>query len=99
MSFAYRKVTRKPALTPKRERKKNRLLWAKEKQSWHVDGWMKVIFSVESMNPHWPRRFCCYSNETYKLPEENKFHRSFIGCCMSAKGLAEIAIITSTGLH
>ena len=35
------KAKRKPSLTPKQ--KKTRLQWAKEKQSWTVDDWMKVI--------------------------------------------------------
>lgn len=34
------------ALTPKQ--KKIRLQWAKEKQSWSVGDWMKLIFSDES---------------------------------------------------
>uniref|UniRef100_A0A3Q2UHF8 Transposase Tc1-like domain-containing protein n=1 Tax=Fundulus heteroclitus TaxID=8078 RepID=A0A3Q2UHF8_FUNHE len=42
MGFTYRKAKRKPSLTPKQ--KKTRLQWAKEKQSWTVDEWMKVIF-------------------------------------------------------
>ena len=46
MRFTYRKAKRKPALTPKQ--KKTRLQWAKEKQSWSVDDWMKVKFSDES---------------------------------------------------
>uniref|UniRef100_A0A4W6BIB5 Transposase Tc1-like domain-containing protein n=1 Tax=Lates calcarifer TaxID=8187 RepID=A0A4W6BIB5_LATCA len=46
MGFTYRKAKRKPSLTPKQ--KKTRLQWAKEKQLWTVDDWMKVIFSDES---------------------------------------------------
>uniref|UniRef100_A0A3P9N3W9 Transposase Tc1-like domain-containing protein n=1 Tax=Poecilia reticulata TaxID=8081 RepID=A0A3P9N3W9_POERE len=46
MGFQYRKAKRKPALTPKHKR--TRLQWAKERQSWTVDDWMKVIFSDES---------------------------------------------------
>ena len=36
MRFAYRKAKRKPVLTPK------------QKQSWSVDDWKKVIFGDES---------------------------------------------------
>lgn len=36
----------KQALTPKQKR--TRLHWAKEKHSWYVDDWMKVIFIDES---------------------------------------------------
>uniref|UniRef100_A0A3B1IMH6 Transposase Tc1-like domain-containing protein n=1 Tax=Astyanax mexicanus TaxID=7994 RepID=A0A3B1IMH6_ASTMX len=46
MGFQYRKAKRKPSLTPKHKR--TRLQWAKERQSWTVDDWMKVIFSDES---------------------------------------------------
>uniref|UniRef100_A0A3B5QR73 Transposase Tc1-like domain-containing protein n=1 Tax=Xiphophorus maculatus TaxID=8083 RepID=A0A3B5QR73_XIPMA len=46
MGFQYRKAKRKPALTPKHKR--TRLQWAKERQSWTVDDWMKVVFSDES---------------------------------------------------
>uniref|UniRef100_A0A672Q5G6 Transposase Tc1-like domain-containing protein n=1 Tax=Sinocyclocheilus grahami TaxID=75366 RepID=A0A672Q5G6_SINGR len=46
MGFTYRKAKRKPALTPKQ--KTTRLQWSKEKQSWSVHDWMKVIFSDES---------------------------------------------------
>uniref|UniRef100_A0A3B3YRI5 Transposase Tc1-like domain-containing protein n=1 Tax=Poecilia mexicana TaxID=48701 RepID=A0A3B3YRI5_9TELE len=47
MGFQYRKAKRKPALTPKHKR--TRLQWAKERQSWTVDDWMKVVFSDESI--------------------------------------------------
>uniref|UniRef100_A0A3B5QK18 Transposase Tc1-like domain-containing protein n=1 Tax=Xiphophorus maculatus TaxID=8083 RepID=A0A3B5QK18_XIPMA len=40
MGFQYRKAKRKPALTPKHKR--TRLQWAKERQSWTVDDWMKL---------------------------------------------------------
>lgn len=43
MGFSYRKAKRKPVLTYKH--KKARLRWAKERQSWTVDDWMKVIFT------------------------------------------------------
>uniref|UniRef100_A0A672Y5E8 Transposase Tc1-like domain-containing protein n=1 Tax=Sphaeramia orbicularis TaxID=375764 RepID=A0A672Y5E8_9TELE len=46
MGYTYRKTKRKPSLTPKQ--KKNRLQWAKEKQSWTVDDWRKVIFDLPS---------------------------------------------------
>uniref|UniRef100_A0A8B9LAI1 Transposase Tc1-like domain-containing protein n=1 Tax=Astyanax mexicanus TaxID=7994 RepID=A0A8B9LAI1_ASTMX len=39
MGFQYRKAKRKPSLTPKHKR--TRLQWAKERQSWTVDDWMK----------------------------------------------------------
>lgn len=35
-----------PELTPKQ--KKIRLWWTKEKQSWSVSDWMKVIFCAQS---------------------------------------------------
>uniref|UniRef100_A0A3Q0RED3 Transposase Tc1-like domain-containing protein n=1 Tax=Amphilophus citrinellus TaxID=61819 RepID=A0A3Q0RED3_AMPCI len=41
VGFTYRKAKRKPSLTPKQT--KTRLQWAKERQSWTVDDWMKVI--------------------------------------------------------
>uniref|UniRef100_A0A3Q1GH88 Transposase Tc1-like domain-containing protein n=1 Tax=Acanthochromis polyacanthus TaxID=80966 RepID=A0A3Q1GH88_9TELE len=40
----YRKAKQKPS--PKQN--KTRLQWAKEKQLWTVDYWMKVVFSDES---------------------------------------------------
>lgn len=103
MGFSYRKAKRKPALTSKQKRA--RVRWAKEKQSWTVDDWMKVIFSDET-------RICighgddaetfvwCRANEVYKdecLKKTAKFPQSFlVWGCMSGKGPGEIAIITST---
>ncbi len=103
MGFTYRKAKRKPSVTPKQ--KKTRLQWAKEKQSWTVDDWMKVIFSDES-------RICigqgddagtfvwCRSNEIYEddcLKKTCKFPQSLmIWSCMSGKGTGEMAVITSS---
>ncbi|CAJ0964526.1 unnamed protein product [Ranitomeya imitator] len=103
MGFTYRKVKRKPSLTPKQ--KKTRLQWAKEKQSWTVDDWMKVLFSDES-------RICigqgddagtfvwCRSNEIYKddcLKRTCKFPQSLmIWGCMSGKDTGESAVITAS---
>uniref|UniRef100_A0A3B3QGW8 Transposase Tc1-like domain-containing protein n=1 Tax=Paramormyrops kingsleyae TaxID=1676925 RepID=A0A3B3QGW8_9TELE len=103
IEFRYRKAKHKPSLTPKQE--KTRLQWAKEKQSWTVDDWMKVVFSDES-------RICigqgddagmfvwCHPNETYKddcLKKTSKFPQSLmIWGCMSGKGPGQMAIITST---
>ncbi|KAL7380620.1 hypothetical protein ABVT39_020779 [Epinephelus coioides] len=88
MGFTYRKAKRKPSLTPKQ--KKTRLQWAKEKQSWTADDWMKVIFNDEP-------RICigqgddagtfvwCRSNEIYDcLKKTCKFPQSLmIWGCMS----------------
>ena len=47
MGFTLREAKRKPAGTNKQQ--KISLKWAKEKQSWRVDTWMKVIFSNKSI--------------------------------------------------
>uniref|UniRef100_A0A3Q2ZWT6 Transposase Tc1-like domain-containing protein n=1 Tax=Kryptolebias marmoratus TaxID=37003 RepID=A0A3Q2ZWT6_KRYMA len=103
MGFTYRKAKRKPLLTPKQ--RKTKLQWAKERQSWTVDDWMKVIFSDES-------QICigqgddvgtfvwCHSNEIYAdicLKKMCKFPQSLmIWGCMSGKGTGEMAVITSS---
>ena len=46
MGFTSRKAKCKLSLTPKW--KKARLQWPKERQSWTVDDWMRVIISGES---------------------------------------------------
>uniref|UniRef100_A0A3Q3AY27 Tc1-like transposase DDE domain-containing protein n=1 Tax=Kryptolebias marmoratus TaxID=37003 RepID=A0A3Q3AY27_KRYMA len=94
---------RKPALTPKHKR--TRLQWAKERQSWTVDDWMKVIFSDES-------RICigqgddagtfvwCRSSEIYEeacLKKTTKFPQSLmIWGCMSGKGTGEMTVVNSS---
>uniref|UniRef100_A0A8C1NF85 Transposase Tc1-like domain-containing protein n=1 Tax=Cyprinus carpio TaxID=7962 RepID=A0A8C1NF85_CYPCA len=103
MGFTYRKAKRKPSLTSKQ--KKTRFQWAKERQSWTVDDWMRVIFSDES-------RICigqgddagtfvwCRSNEIYEdncLKKTCKFPQSLmIWGCMSGKGMGEMTVITSS---
>uniref|UniRef100_A0AAR2K6C9 Transposase Tc1-like domain-containing protein n=1 Tax=Pygocentrus nattereri TaxID=42514 RepID=A0AAR2K6C9_PYGNA len=103
MGFQYRKAKRKPSLTPKQKR--TRLQWAKERQSWTVDDWMKVIFSDES-------RICigqgddaetfvwCRSSEIYEedcLKKATKFPQSLmIWGCMSGKGTGEMTVVNSS---
>uniref|UniRef100_A0A3B1IG59 Transposase Tc1-like domain-containing protein n=1 Tax=Astyanax mexicanus TaxID=7994 RepID=A0A3B1IG59_ASTMX len=103
MGFQYRKAKRKPSLTPKHKR--TRLQWAKERQSWTVDDWMKVIFSDES-------RICigqgddagtfvwCRSSEIYEeacLKKTTKFPQSLmIWGCMSGKGTGEMTVVNSS---
>uniref|UniRef100_A0A3B5QWB7 Tc1-like transposase DDE domain-containing protein n=1 Tax=Xiphophorus maculatus TaxID=8083 RepID=A0A3B5QWB7_XIPMA len=103
MGFQYRKAKRKPALTPKHKR--TRLQWAKERQSWTVDDWMKVVFSDES-------RICigqgddagtfvwCRSSEIYEeacLKKTTKFPQSLmIWGCMSGKGTGEMTVVNSS---
>lgn len=103
MGFSYRKAKRKPSLTLKQKR--TRLQWAKERQSWTVNDWMKVIFSDES-------RICigqgddagtfvwCCSSEIYKddcLKKTSKFPQSLmIWGCMSGKGTGEMAVVKSS---
>lgn len=103
MGFTYRKAKRKPSLTSKQ--KKTRFQWAKERQSWTVDDWMRVIFSDES-------RICigqgddagtfvwCRSNKIYEdncLKKTCKFPQSLmIWGCMSGKGMGEMTVITSS---
>uniref|UniRef100_A0A3B5QEL9 Transposase Tc1-like domain-containing protein n=1 Tax=Xiphophorus maculatus TaxID=8083 RepID=A0A3B5QEL9_XIPMA len=103
MGFQYRKAKRKPALTPKHKR--TRLQWAKERQSWTVDDWMKVVFSDES-------RICigqgddavtfvwCHSSEIYEeacLKKTTKFPQSLmIWGCMSGKGTGEMTVVNSS---
>uniref|UniRef100_A0A3Q3AU23 Tc1-like transposase DDE domain-containing protein n=1 Tax=Kryptolebias marmoratus TaxID=37003 RepID=A0A3Q3AU23_KRYMA len=92
MGFTYSKAKRK-------------LQWAKERQSWTVDDWMKVIFSNES-------RICigqgddagtfvwCCSSEIFAddcLKKTCRFPQSLmIWGCMSGKGTGEMAVITSS---
>uniref|UniRef100_A0A672JJ44 Transposase Tc1-like domain-containing protein n=1 Tax=Salarias fasciatus TaxID=181472 RepID=A0A672JJ44_SALFA len=42
--FSYRKAKRKPSLML--QQKRTRLQWAKERQSWAVDDWMKCFFFI-----------------------------------------------------
>uniref|UniRef100_A0A3B5PUG8 Transposase Tc1-like domain-containing protein n=1 Tax=Xiphophorus maculatus TaxID=8083 RepID=A0A3B5PUG8_XIPMA len=83
MGFQYRKAKRKPALTPKHKR--TRLQWAKERQSWTVDDWMKVVFSDES-------RICIGQGDdagTFPTPSS-----SFSFFSSSALVLVEEAVLT-----
>lgn len=102
MGFKRSKTNRKP--TQRHRWNKMRWKWSKEKQSWWLNDWMKVIFSVES-------KFCNYQGgdaETCLLPfkikqikwlhEENKsIPESFTTkCCMTFKVSEEMAVISST---
>uniref|UniRef100_A0A3B1K6C0 Tc1-like transposase DDE domain-containing protein n=1 Tax=Astyanax mexicanus TaxID=7994 RepID=A0A3B1K6C0_ASTMX len=97
MGFQYRKAKRKPSLTPKHKR--TRLQWAKERQSWTVDDWMKVIFSDESricigQGDHAGTFVWCRSSEIYEeacLKKTTKFPQSLmIWGCMSGKVYIDI---------
>ena len=81
-----------------------KLMWTKEKQSWRVENWMKVIFTDKS-------RICigqgddaetsvwCCLNVT-KMTEENTFSKSFmIWDCMSFQGQEEMAILSQESIH
>ena len=46
IGFKYKKTKRNPTLTA--EHKKIRVQWTKEKKSWSVGDWRKVIFNDES---------------------------------------------------
>ena len=63
------------------------LKWAKEKQSWCVDDWMKVIFSGECIGQGNDAEDECRKKTSW-------LHNSFMICsCMLFKGPREMAVI------
>uniref|UniRef100_A0A096MI25 Transposase Tc1-like domain-containing protein n=1 Tax=Poecilia formosa TaxID=48698 RepID=A0A096MI25_POEFO len=98
MGFQYRKAKRKPALTPKHKR--TRLQRAKERQSWTVDDWMKVIFSDYGQGDDAGTFVWCRSSEIYEeacLKKTTKFPQSLMiwGCISSINAQVYIDILDS----
>ena len=103
MGFSYKKVKRKTAL--KTAQKKKWLQWAKNKCTWTVDDWEKIIFSDESRiyvghgddaeTFVWRRGNEAYSDGWIK--KQIKFLTSvFIWDCMTRKGPGELTVVKTT---